>query len=133
MQSQTFIYLILISLNLFVLVNSAHLLGSFDVSEFYTFLIKFGFQRTERHSQKDSFGYIYGNITSNDKFHHPVTLAVLDKHHFLEFYGNRSVEDDRGKQTLIDYVSPTQHLSLVSLCRCQMQNDVCKAECDCVR
>lgn len=46
---------------------------------------------SSRHSQKDSFGYIYGNITSKDDFDGSLTLVVLDKFNFLDFYSNRSV------------------------------------------
>lgn len=64
--------------------------GQFDTSDFFLFLNKFGFLKTEKTSEtKSSFGYIYGNITSSDDFHGHLTLAVLDRHHFLEFYGNR--------------------------------------------
>lgn len=74
--------------------EGAHLTGTFAVDEFFRFLIKFGFQKTEKHSQKntesDTFGYIYGNITSRTNFTVPITLAVLDKHNFLEYYANRN-------------------------------------------
>ncbi|XP_058458384.1 integral membrane protein GPR180-like [Malaya genurostris] len=74
--------------------DGAHLSGSFPVDGFFRFLIKFGFQKTEKHSQKntesDTFGYIYGNITSHWNFSVPITLAVLDKHNFLEYYANRN-------------------------------------------
>uniref|UniRef100_A0A7G3AL11 GPR180/TMEM145 transmembrane domain-containing protein n=2 Tax=Lutzomyia longipalpis TaxID=7200 RepID=A0A7G3AL11_LUTLO len=76
--------------------NATHLTGTFDPSkDFFKFLIKFGFQKTERHSQRDSYGYIYGNITAKDSYF-PVnlTLAVLDKYTFLDgFYGNRTLQD----------------------------------------
>ncbi|ETN61988.1 hypothetical protein AND_006332 [Anopheles darlingi] len=75
-------------------VHGAHLTGSFEVDEFFRFLHKFGFQKTEKHSQKDTewdtFGYIYGNITSRINLTVPVTLAVLDKRSFLEYYANRN-------------------------------------------
>ncbi|KAJ6647551.1 Transmembrane protein, partial [Pseudolycoriella hygida] len=61
------------------------------MNEFFKFIVKFGFQKTERHSQRDSFGYIFGNITSKDSFPVPITFAVLDKYSFLEYYGNRTI------------------------------------------
>lgn len=74
--------------------NCMHIIGDYNTDEFFKFLVKFGFQKNERHSQKDSYGYIYGNITSNNSFYEiPITLAVLDKYSFLEFYGNRSNYD----------------------------------------
>lgn len=82
---------ILVFLQLILFNSSAHISGTFRMNEFFKFIVKFGFQKTERHSQKDSFGYIYGNITSKDSFPVPVTFAVLDKYSFLEYYGNRSI------------------------------------------
>jgi hypothetical protein len=64
--------------------------GEFDTSDFYLFLNKFGFLKTEKASeQKSTFGYVFGNISAIGDFPGTVTLAVLDRHHFLEFYGNR--------------------------------------------
>lgn len=74
--------------------EAAHITGTFrPAQDFFKFIVKFGFQQTEKHSQRDSFGYIYGNITSRDAFPVPLTLAVLDKKRFLEFYQNRTVFD----------------------------------------
>ncbi|XP_073812098.1 transmembrane protein 145 [Musca autumnalis] len=75
----------------FVVVDSTHLQGSFDTQDFFKFLVKFGFQKAESHRPQDSFGYIYGNITSDKDFHQPLTLAVLDKSTFVDFYNNRSL------------------------------------------
>lgn len=64
--------------------------GQFNTDNFYLFLNKFGFIKTEKTSdQKATFGYIFGNITASHDFSPTLTLAVLDRHHFLEFYGNR--------------------------------------------
>lgn len=77
-----------------VSVRAAHITGTFQPQhEFFHFVIKFGFQRTERHAQSDSFGYIYGNITSPDRFDVPLQLVVLDHEKFLDFYGNRTIYD----------------------------------------
>lgn len=75
------------------LCEATRIIGDFHTDEFFKFIVKFGFQKAETHSQRDSFGYIYGNITSEDSFNVPVTLAVLDRSSFLEFYGNRSYYD----------------------------------------
>lgn len=63
--------------------------GEFDTINFFKFVRKFGFVKSEKH--KASYGYIYGNITSRESFPKDVavTFAVLDFHHFLEFYSNR--------------------------------------------
>lgn len=83
----------LIVLNLLLLLSSFEAVtieGQFDSRDFFLFLNKFGFIKTEKTSeQKASFGYIFGNVTASDNFDGSLTLAVLDRHHFLEFYGNR--------------------------------------------
>lgn len=93
LQSMLIRYLLFILLifQLILFNSSAHISGTFRMNEFFKFVVKFGFQKTERHSQRDSFGYIFGNITSKDSFPVPITFAVLDKNSFLEYYGNRSV------------------------------------------
>lgn len=72
-------------------VSSTHIKGTFETQEYFKFLMKFGFQKTDRHRQRDSFGYIFGNVTSKKNFSSPITLAVLDRAHFLEYYGNRTI------------------------------------------
>lgn len=87
-----FIYFIIILI--FILnVNSTHIQGAFRTTDFFSFLIKFGFQKTDKHHPKETHGYIFGNITSKHNFTVPITFAVLDRNHFLEYYGNRSVYD----------------------------------------
>lgn len=72
---------------------STHIRGTFSTTDFFRFLIKFGFQKTDRHREKDSLGYMFGNVTSRRNFSQPITLAVLDRSHFLEYYGNRTIVD----------------------------------------
>ncbi|XP_074102727.1 uncharacterized protein LOC141529879 isoform X2 [Cotesia typhae] len=74
---------------------STHVTGTFNTNEFFRFLIKFGFQQTDRHRQRESYGYIFGNVTSQSNLSSskPITFAVLDRNHFLEYYGNRTLED----------------------------------------
>lgn len=81
----------LILINLIALLNATHLVGTFRTNEFFKMIAKFGFQKSERHSQRDSYGYIYGNITSKQQFPVHITLAVLDKFSFVPFYGNRTI------------------------------------------
>lgn len=80
-----------ILINSIVLHDATHISGTFRTGESFKLLSKFGFQKTERHSQRDSYGYIYGNITSKEQFPVPITFAVLDKYDFLPLYGNRSL------------------------------------------
>lgn len=72
---------------------ATNLEGQFNSQEFFLFLNKFGFIKTDRNSdQKATYGYIFGNVTATSTSNESqslVTLAVLDRHHFLEFYGNR--------------------------------------------
>lgn len=74
--------------SLLSLTAAVNIEGQFDTDDFYLFLNKFGFQKSSEIDQKSTFGYIFGNITAKD-LPPSLTLAVLDRHHFLEFYGNR--------------------------------------------
>ncbi|KAK6631883.1 hypothetical protein RUM44_006913 [Polyplax serrata] len=73
--------------------EGSHISGSWNTSNFFKFLVKFGFQKTVRHNQKESLGYIFGNITSRSHTNTTITLTVLDRGYFLEYYGNRTIED----------------------------------------
>lgn len=78
----------------FVLVcQSTHLKGTWRTTNFFKFLSKFGFQKTDLHYEKETVGYIFGNITSRSNFGNYITLAVLNRQYFLEYYGNRSLLD----------------------------------------
>ena len=74
-------------------VQSTHLQGTWKTSEFFKFLSKFGFQKTDLHHGKETEGYIFGNITTRANSSYYVTLAVLNRGYFLEYYGNRSIFD----------------------------------------
>ncbi|XP_043257204.1 transmembrane protein 145 [Colletes gigas] len=82
-------------------VETTHISGTFNTREFFRFLIKFGFQKTDRHRQKDSYGYIFGNVTSKSNFSAPITLAVLDRGDFVEYYGNRTLKNKSTACTLM--------------------------------
>lgn len=82
------------------IVDGTHITGTFSPhKQFFKFLIKFGFQKTELHEKRESFGYIFGNVTAANhgstvqiaSDQPTVTLAVLEKWNFLQFYGNRSI------------------------------------------
>nr|CAG4649218.1 EOG090X03T7 [Scapholeberis mucronata] len=68
-----------------------HLTGSWTTSTFFHFLAKFGFQKTNLKDRSQTQGYIYGNVTTQANMSHFVTLAVLDRGYFLEYYGNSSM------------------------------------------
>ncbi|XP_063216175.1 transmembrane protein 145 [Bacillus rossius redtenbacheri] len=74
-------------------VSCTHITGSWNTKDFFKFLVKFGIQKTSPHNPKESFGYIFGNITSNVNVSQFITFAVLDREYFLEYYGNRSLHD----------------------------------------
>ncbi|KAJ8679143.1 hypothetical protein QAD02_014930 [Eretmocerus hayati] len=95
-QNRLFPSFLLLLVPLLLLINSSgstHISGSFNTKDFFKFLIKFGFQRTDPHGQRESYGYIFGNITSKTDFTQNITLAVLDRGYFLDYYGNRSIRD----------------------------------------
>lgn len=68
--------------------ESTHIKGTFEDGDFFKFLIKFGFQRTDKHLADSTHGYIFGNITSKDHSDFPMhlTFAVLDRSQFLDYY-----------------------------------------------
>ena len=85
-----------------------HIRGEFQSSDFFSFLAKFGFQRTDVANSNATLGFIFGNVSlvvddedddddsggKNDNAKDlAVTLAVLDRSYFLEYYGNRSLFD----------------------------------------
>nr|CAG4646152.1 EOG090X03T7 [Macrothrix elegans] len=81
----------IIFFNLLVFCQSLHITGTWHTSDFFHFLAKFGFQKTNLKDRSQTQGYIYGNITSKTNASHYVTLAVLDRGYFLEYYGNSTL------------------------------------------
>ena len=72
-------------------ISGLHLVGEWNTSDFYKFLIKFGFQKTDKDDVKTQ-GYIYGNVTVEGKESDmEVALVVLDSEYFLEFLNNRLI------------------------------------------
>ncbi|RXG73271.1 Integral membrane protein [Armadillidium vulgare] len=63
--------------------------------EFFHFITKFGFQKTNQHELEASEGYIFGNITSllKSNSHSQIygTLVLLPRQFFVPFYKNRSL------------------------------------------
>lgn len=82
-------------------IESTHLRGTFNTNDFFKFLIKFGFQKTDRHHKEETHGYIFGNITSKPALPHSVIFSVLPKPYFLEYYQNRLTYD---KSTACKYM-----------------------------
>ncbi|GAB6024907.1 hypothetical protein CHUAL_010013 [Chamberlinius hualienensis] len=81
-----------VMLNCFSSVSGLHTKGTWSTNEnFFKFLVKFGFQRTNQHDRSNTQGYIFGNITSSSNLTHSVTFVVVDKGYFTEYYGNRTL------------------------------------------
>ncbi|GLH09158.1 Integral membrane protein GPR180 [Gryllus bimaculatus] len=85
------LYIVLILSFTVQCVSSSHITGTWNTKDFFKFLVKFGVQKTNMRNQRDSSGYIFGNITSKVNSSKYVTFAVLDRGYFLEYYGNRTV------------------------------------------
>ena len=70
-----------------------HLSGSWNSKDFYVFLAKFGFQKTDPKELEKTQGFIFGNITTRDSNNRTnlLTLVVVDSEYFLEFYGNSTL------------------------------------------
>ncbi|CAL1527571.1 unnamed protein product [Lymnaea stagnalis] len=87
------------NLALFLLVTmspptkSLHLAGTWNSNNFFLFLAKFGFQKTDPKELENTQGYIYGNITNSSisSSTKELTLVVVDSEYFLDFYGNSSL------------------------------------------
>ena len=61
---RTFLTIIYLTLSVICCTNALHIQGTFNPKEeFFHFLAKFGFQKTELRRRDDSQGFIYCNIT----------------------------------------------------------------------
>ena len=88
-------------------ISGVHIKGTFNSDDFFLFLDKFGFQKTDIRNTIGTQGFIFGNVTSKSEDDNEViTLAVLDRGYFLEYYGNRSLIDkDSACRRMFDKVS----------------------------
>ena len=71
--------------------QSLHLQGRWKTTNFFLFLTKFGFQKTDPEKMIHTQGVIYGNITTNANFTTNLQLVVVDSEYFIQFYGNRTL------------------------------------------
>ncbi|XP_065226243.1 integral membrane protein GPR180-like [Planococcus citri] len=70
-------------------VKCVHMKGTWKSEDFFMFVVKFGFQKTDLHNPYSS-GYIYGNITTdNFKSNRTAMFVVLDNDNFIEYYPYR--------------------------------------------
>ena len=90
--------------------HALHVHGKWQTGEFFHFVAKFGFQKTDMKDQDKTQGYIYGNITSatgQNLKNTKVTLAVLDRGYFLEYYGNSTVvQRDLACTSMFNKINP---------------------------
>ncbi|XP_067626637.1 integral membrane protein GPR180 [Eurosta solidaginis] len=89
--------------------SAVHLTGTFHTGDFFKVITKFGFQKAEPAAANGggSYGYIYGNITATDKFAQPISLVVLDKAAFVDFYSNRTIGDhDTACRRMFEHIQP---------------------------
>ncbi|XP_030375531.1 uncharacterized protein LOC115624824 [Scaptodrosophila lebanonensis] len=102
-------------------VTATHISGEFHTATFFQFLNKFGFQKADPPPLRDTYGYIYGNITSQDAFVAPVTLVVLDKATFVNFYSNRTYRSH--EHACARMFSKLQHIAYDADCNRQGKRD----------
>ncbi|KFM77747.1 hypothetical protein X975_04533, partial [Stegodyphus mimosarum] len=79
-------------LSFFCNCDCLHLTGNWNTGQFFKFLAKFGFQKTDNHDHINTLGFIYGNITSQGydaSVKHKATFVVVDRQNFLDFYRQR--------------------------------------------
>ncbi|XP_076042655.1 transmembrane protein 145 [Oratosquilla oratoria] len=87
-------------------VESVNVKGTWRPGEnFFHFLTKFGFQKTNPREKEITEGYIFGNITSKRNATRPIysTLSLLPRKYFLDYYGNRTLakeDPDRACQLM---------------------------------
>lgn len=72
--------------------SALHVSGQWHASEFFNFLGKFGFEKTNDQDLSGTLGYIYGNVTSQQNITGQMALVVLDSEYFTEFFGNRLLQ-----------------------------------------
>ncbi|GAB1604298.1 uncharacterized protein LOC115219095 [Argonauta hians] len=78
--------------------EALHLQGVWKSSNFFLFLAKFGFQKTDLRDLEHTQGIIYGQMFSNGKNsinvtppHSMLTLVLVDSEYFMEYYSNRTL------------------------------------------
>lgn len=77
--------------------SGLHLSGTWNSKDFFLFLTKFGFQKTDPKDQENTQGFIYGNITKSSYSNSTknLTLVVVDSEYFLEYYGNSTIHNSQ--------------------------------------
>lgn len=81
-------------------VQCLHLKGNFNTGDFFMFLAKFGFQKTDNHDHINTLGFIYGNISSQQAVKHKATFVVVDRQYFLDYYRKRKDQFSSNKDNI---------------------------------
>lgn len=86
-----------------------HITGTWHTSEFFLFLARFGFQKTDPGMLDDTQGFIYGNITSSSKLESYFTLVLVDSEYFMEYYGNSTLMNTAGCRNMFKKINNTAY------------------------
>ena len=103
-----FLFLFILCSSCIKSAESLHLKGTFNTNDYFKFLTRFGMQSTDSHFQKETQGYIYGNITllnsenvnliDNATKQLPpntlIMLTLLDYNYFSEYYAKRLIKPE---------------------------------------
>ncbi|CAL4107819.1 unnamed protein product [Meganyctiphanes norvegica] len=95
--SRTFVLFVLLVIKI---SESLRLDGTWNTEEeFFHFLTKFGFQKTKPHNTELTEGFIYGNISRENRDFQASTgeifgtLVLLPRQYFVDYYRNRTIAD----------------------------------------
>lgn len=98
----------LISLTLlFATVKCLHIKGTWHTSDFFLFLARFGFQKTDPGMLGDTQGFIYGKISTTSKLDSYFNLVLVDSEYFMELYGNSSLMNTPGCRNMFHKIDTT--------------------------
>ncbi|XP_013067214.2 uncharacterized protein LOC106055487 [Biomphalaria glabrata] len=103
-------------------ISCLHLTGLWQSKEFFLFLTKFGFQKTDPKELENTQGYIYGNITeANSKnSSKALQLVVVDSEYFLDFYGNSSITTSNACSAMFHKID---HIAFDYVCKADGAED----------
>jgi hypothetical protein len=79
--------LIILAVLLLPCSNGLRVRGVWKSADFYKFVIKFGFQQTDLNDEKNTLGYVYGNVTSSSNGTAKLVLTYSDL--FYDLYESR--------------------------------------------
>lgn len=92
---------------LFGVISCIHLKGTFKTDDFFKFITRFGFQKTDVHNEEVTTGYIYGNISVIHEGNRSIpvdsliSLGVMDYNYFIDYYNKRRIKPKSSACTLM--------------------------------